>query len=126
MGTSNDGKEAKISQDEPEMLAIVADLMRSISVIQYYPQHETLEEVARDFNANWTTAVVMLMDDVYLGGENWNYLFAKAQSATMDNSKEAKKGQMRKRLKMLLPKSNYCPSFAHHCQSALRIAREVF
>jgi DNA damage-binding protein 1 len=80
MGTSNDGKEAKTSQDEPQMLAIVADLMRSISVIQYYPQHETLEEVARDFNANWTTAVVMLMDDVYLGGENWNYLFAKAQS----------------------------------------------
>jgi DNA damage-binding protein 1 len=85
MGTSNDGKEAKAPQDEPEMLAVVGDLMRSISLVQYYPQHETLEEVARDFNANWTTAVAMLTDDVYLGGENWNNLFVlrrntKAQS----------------------------------------------
>jgi CPSF A subunit region len=46
-----------------EMLAIVGDLMRSISLVQYYPQHGTLEEVARDFNANWTTAVEMLTDD---------------------------------------------------------------
>jgi DNA damage-binding protein 1 len=53
--------------------------MRTISlVVQYYPQHETLEEVARDYlNVNWTTAVVMLTDDVYLGGEqNWNNPFA--------------------------------------------------
>jgi DNA damage-binding protein 1 len=46
-----------------EQLAIVGDLMRSISLVQYYPQHGTLEEVARDFNANWTTAVEMLTDD---------------------------------------------------------------
>jgi len=44
-----------------------------------------LEEVARDFNANWTTSVTMLTDDTYLGGENWNNLFVlkrntKAQS----------------------------------------------
>jgi DNA damage-binding protein 1 len=58
-----------------EMLAIVGDLMRSISVVQYYPQHDTLEEIARDFNTNWTTAVEMLNDDIYLGAENWNNLF---------------------------------------------------
>jgi len=67
------------------MLAIVGDLMRSISLVQYFPQYETLEEVARDFNANWTTALAMLTDDVYLGGDNWNNLFVlrrntKAQS----------------------------------------------
>ncbi|EEC45658.1 damage-specific DNA binding protein 1 [Phaeodactylum tricornutum CCAP 1055/1] len=56
-------------------LAIVGDLMRSVSLMQYYPQHETLEEVARDFNPNWTTAVEMLTDDVYIGAENWNNLF---------------------------------------------------
>jgi hypothetical protein len=78
-------KEKATPKQEEEMLAIVGDLMRSISLVQYYPQHETLEEVARDFNANWTTAVAMLTDNVYLGGENWNNLFVlrrntKAQS----------------------------------------------
>lgn len=78
-------KDKKADSKDREMLAIVGDLMRSISLVQYYPQYETLEEVARDFNANWTTAVTMLTDDVYLGGENWNNLFVlrrntKAQS----------------------------------------------
>lgn len=66
---------ANIKQDPEEKLAIVGDLMRSVSLMQYYPQHETLEEVARDFNPNWTTAVEMLTDDVYIGAENWNNLF---------------------------------------------------
>lgn len=58
-----------------EQLAIVGDLMRSISLCQYYPEHQTLEEVARDFNANWTTAIEMLSDNLYLGAENWNNLY---------------------------------------------------
>jgi DNA damage-binding protein 1 len=79
------GEKSGTPKQEEEMLAIVGDLMRSISLVQYYPQHETLEEVARDFNANWTTAVAMLTDNVYIGGENWNNLFVlrrntKAQS----------------------------------------------
>jgi DNA damage-binding protein 1 len=83
--TSVESKEKTGAEDEQERLAVVGDLMRSISLVQYYPQHETLEEVARDFNANWTTSVTMLTDDVYLGGENWNNLFVlrrntKAQS----------------------------------------------
>jgi DNA damage-binding protein 1 len=61
--------------ESKERLAIVGDLMRSISLVQYYAQHETLEEVARDFNPNWTTAVEMLTDDVFLGSENWSNLF---------------------------------------------------
>mmetsp|Transcript_10401 Transcript_10401/g.26164 ORF Transcript_10401/g.26164 Transcript_10401/m.26164 type:complete len:1472 (+) Transcript_10401:265-4680(+) len=83
---SEDGsKDKKSDKNQKEMLAIVGDLMRSISLVQYYPKYETLEEVARDFNVNWTTAVSMLTDDVYLGGENWNNLFVlrrntKAQS----------------------------------------------
>jgi len=52
-------------------LAIVGDLMRSVSVVQYYPNYESLEEVARDYNSNWTTAVEMLNEDTYLVGENW-------------------------------------------------------
>jgi DNA damage-binding protein 1 len=84
--SSNTGaKESSKAEAKGEMLAVVGDLMRSISLVQYYPEHETLEEVARDFNANWTTSVAMLSDDIYLGGENWNNLFVlkrntKAQS----------------------------------------------
>lgn len=62
-------------EDEKEQLAIVGDLMRSISLVQYYPEHKALEEVARDFNANWITAIEMLTDNIYLGAENWNHLF---------------------------------------------------
>ncbi len=69
-----ENQEKEISETN-EQLAIVGDLMRSISLVQYYPEHDTLEEVARDFNSNWTTAVSMLTDDVYLGGENWNNLY---------------------------------------------------
>lgn len=60
---------------EEEQLAIVGDLMRSISLVQYYPDHKALEEVARDFHSNWTTAVEMLTDSLYLGAENWNNLY---------------------------------------------------
>jgi DNA damage-binding protein 1 len=83
--TATDMEESSKPKGKEEMLAVVGDLMRSISLVQYYPEHETLEEVARDFNTNWTTSVAMLSDDVYLGGENWNNLFVlrrntKAQS----------------------------------------------
>lgn len=77
---TNPTKKSKPKQ-EVEMLAIVGDLMRSISVVQYYPEHDTLEEIARDFNTNWTTAIEMLTDDVYLGGENWNNLFVLRRNA---------------------------------------------
>ena len=40
------GDETKKSAEPDEMLAIVGDLMRSIALVQYYPQHETLEEVS--------------------------------------------------------------------------------
>lgn len=64
-----------------EQLAIVGDLMRSISLVQYYPEHKALEEVARDFNGNWTTAMEMLTDDFYLGAENWSNLFVLRRNA---------------------------------------------
>jgi len=79
-------KKAESGDETPEeQLAIVGDLMRSISLVQFYPEHKALEEIARDFNANWTTAIEMLTDNIYLGSENWNNLFVlrrnvKAQS----------------------------------------------
>ena len=79
-------KKPQSGNDIPEeQLAIVGDLMRSISLVRYYPEHKALEEIARDFNANWTTAMEMLTDNIYLGSENWNNLYVlrrnvKAQS----------------------------------------------
>jgi DNA damage-binding protein 1 len=32
-------------------------------------------QIAKDFNANWVTAIEMLNNRVYLGAENWNNLF---------------------------------------------------
>ena len=52
---------------------IVGDLMRSIALLKL--EENDFEEVARDYNANWTTAIEILSDDVYLGAENWNNLF---------------------------------------------------
>jgi len=62
--------------EKREQLAIVGDIMRSISVMKYYPEYKTLEEVARDFNQNCVTAIEMLTDDIYLGAEDFCNIFA--------------------------------------------------
>ena len=70
------------ADDKRPQLAIVGDLMRSISLVRYYPEYQTLEEEARDYNANWTTGIEMLTEDVYIGGENWNNLFVLRRNAS--------------------------------------------
>lgn len=75
-------KPASQSDVPEEQLAIVGDIMRSISLVQYYPEHKALEEIARDFNANWTTSMEMLTDNIYLGAENWNNLFVLRRNVT--------------------------------------------
>ena len=74
--TRNEASSKKEKKAAPaEMLAIVGDLMRSVSVVQYFPEHEILEEIARDYTANWTTAVEMINDDIYLAAEHWCNLY---------------------------------------------------
>ncbi len=68
--------------EDQEQIAIVGDLARSISVIKHYPEYGTLEEVARDFNQNWVTAIEMLNLDTYLGGENFHNLFVLRRNAS--------------------------------------------
>eukprot|EP00455_Lapot_gusevi_P053385 TRINITY_DN8316_c0_g1_i6.p1 TRINITY_DN8316_c0_g1~~TRINITY_DN8316_c0_g1_i6.p1 ORF type:complete len:744 (+),score=248.39 TRINITY_DN8316_c0_g1_i6:149-2233(+) len=55
---------------------IVGDMMKSISVLAYKPVTKTLEEVARDYNPQWTTAVHHLEDRVFYGAEHTGNLFA--------------------------------------------------
>uniref|UniRef100_A0A2N9H790 RSE1/DDB1/CPSF1 C-terminal domain-containing protein n=1 Tax=Fagus sylvatica TaxID=28930 RepID=A0A2N9H790_FAGSY len=46
---------------------VVGDLMKSISLLIYKPEEGAIEERARDYNANWMSAVEILDDDIYLG-----------------------------------------------------------
>lgn len=83
----NSAPAEEIEGDQTEMTAIVGDLMRSISLIQYYPEHQVLEEIARDFNTNWITATEMIGDNVYLGAENFSNLFCLRRN-TADTAEE--------------------------------------
>ncbi|XP_022762657.1 DNA damage-binding protein 1a-like isoform X2 [Durio zibethinus] len=49
---------------------VVGDLMKSISLLIYEHEEGAIEELARDHNANWMSAVEILDDDIYLGAEN--------------------------------------------------------
>ncbi|CAK7350159.1 unnamed protein product [Dovyalis caffra] len=54
---------------------VVGDLMKSISLLIYKHEEGAIEELARDYNANWMSAVEILDDDIYLGAENNFNLF---------------------------------------------------
>jgi len=58
--------------------AIVGDLMRSVSVLDYVQADgtNTLREVSRDFNPNFTTAIEILSPHVFLGSETFNNIFS--------------------------------------------------
>ncbi|KAK6917109.1 Cleavage/polyadenylation specificity factor, A subunit, C-terminal [Dillenia turbinata] len=54
---------------------VVGDLMKSISLLIYKHEEGAIEERARDYNANWMSAVEILDDDIYLGAEHTFNLF---------------------------------------------------
>lgn len=54
---------------------LVGDIMRSLSLLNYKPMEMTLEEIARDFQPNWVSAIEILDDDHFLGAENYYNLF---------------------------------------------------
>ncbi|OAY75001.1 DNA damage-binding protein 1a [Ananas comosus] len=54
---------------------VVGDLMKSISLLIYKHEEGAIEERARDYSANWMTALEILDDDIYLGAENNFNLF---------------------------------------------------
>ena len=58
---------------------IVGDLMRSISVYSY--SSNGIEEIARDYNASWTTSCEIVSPNIYLGAENWNNIFSLRRNA---------------------------------------------
>ncbi|XP_043235477.1 DNA damage-binding protein 1-like isoform X1 [Amphibalanus amphitrite] len=68
---------------------LVGDLMRSITALQYKAMEGNFDEMARDFNAKYMTAVEILDDDTYLGAENSHNLFVcqKDSAATTDEER---------------------------------------
>ena len=60
---------------EKKQLAIVGDLMRSIALVEYFPKHQVIEELARDFNSNYCTDIQMLTNNIYMASEGHNNLF---------------------------------------------------
>ncbi|KAK9497804.1 hypothetical protein O3M35_003726 [Rhynocoris fuscipes] len=69
---------------------LVGDLMRAITLLQYKTMEGSFEEIARDYNPNWMTAIEILDDDTFLGAENSFNLFIcqKDSSATNDEERQ--------------------------------------
>lgn len=54
---------------------LIGDLMRSMTLLQYKTMEGSFEEIARDYNPNWMTAVEILDDELFLGAENCFNMF---------------------------------------------------
>lgn len=63
--------------------------MRSMTLLQYKVMEGSFEEIARDYNPNWMTAVEILDDDLFLGAENSFNIFVcqKDSAATTDEER---------------------------------------
>ncbi|XP_014287545.1 DNA damage-binding protein 1 [Halyomorpha halys] len=69
---------------------LIGDIMRAITLLQYRTMEGSFEEISRDYNPNWMTAVEILDDDTFLGAENSFNLFVcqKDSSATSDEERQ--------------------------------------
>ncbi|RHY28438.1 hypothetical protein DYB32_005979 [Aphanomyces invadans] len=67
----------------------IGDLMKSISLLNYKALDGSLEEIAKDLNSNWMTAVEILDDDHIIGSEtDFNLFCVERQSgATTDEER---------------------------------------
>ncbi|XP_019874533.2 DNA damage-binding protein 1 [Aethina tumida] len=68
---------------------LIGDLMRSMTLLQYKTMEGSFEEISRDYNPNWMTAIEILDDDIFLGAENSYNLFVcqKDSAATTDEER---------------------------------------
>ncbi|KAF6200141.1 hypothetical protein GE061_006442 [Apolygus lucorum] len=67
---------------------LVGDLMRAVTLLQYKTMEGSFEEIARDYNPNWMTAVEILDDDTFLGAENSFNLFVCQKDSAATNDEE--------------------------------------
>jgi len=67
---------------------LVGDLMKSLALLQYSATTGELNELARDYNANWMTAVAFLDDEAFLGAENGFNLFVARKNSDAATDEE--------------------------------------
>ena len=54
---------------------LVADLIKSITLLGYKPLQDAFEEIARDCNVKYMSAIEILDDDNFIGSDNSFNLF---------------------------------------------------
>ncbi|KAI8822007.1 DNA damage-binding protein 1a-like protein [Fimicolochytrium jonesii] len=60
---------------------LVGDLMKSMNVLSFTRDEESIDLIARDAATNWMTAVAALDDDLYIGSDhNYNLFMVRKQS----------------------------------------------
>lgn len=67
---------------------LVADVMKSVSLLVYHPQQKSLEEVARDFEVNYMTACEMMKDGVYFGATHSFNIFTCKRVANAETEED--------------------------------------
>lgn len=69
---------------------LAGDLMRSITLLQHKQLEGSFEEIARDYEPKWMTAVEIIDDDTFLGAENHFNLFVcqKDSAAATDEERQ--------------------------------------
>lgn len=59
----------------------VGDLMKSINLNVFKPSDNSIEEIARDYNPNWVTAIEIIDDDTFIGAEqHFNFFVVRRNS----------------------------------------------
>lgn len=58
-----------------EKQVLVGDLMKSMTLLQYNPEQDKIEQVAVDANTNWMTAVDTLPENVFFGADSSENFF---------------------------------------------------
>lgn len=66
----------------------VGDLMKSINLNVFKPTDNSIEEIARDYNPNWVTAIEILDDDTYIGCEQYFNLFVVRRNSDAPTDEE--------------------------------------
>ncbi|KAG0339195.1 DNA damage-binding protein 1a [Podila humilis] len=72
---------------------LAGDLMKSVMLLRYKADEKKIEEIARDSNAAWPTAVEMLDDETFIMADNENNLVTLVKNTETTSDAEAKKLQ---------------------------------
>lgn len=62
--------------------------MKSCSLLTYKAEENEIEEIAKDVNANWTTAISIVDDDTFLMADNFSNMITLKKNADATNDEE--------------------------------------